>query len=435
MKNSITRSIAVTGSLLLATGLVAVEVSAAGFQVSETSVSALGRAFAGAGISAEGPSDMFHNPAGLMLSSGREMEFGLHSIHPNAEFKDDGSILPSSVPPGHESNGGTTALVPNFFYATNRGADLRYGIGLTSPFGLTTEYDPNWIGRYHAIKSELITVELNPTMAMRVNENLSLGGGITLIKAEAELSQAQFTGTPTDGRATVEGDDIAFGFNLGIVAGDENARLGFGYRSKVDLHITGKLYSSQPTGANANLTLPATAYLSGFKKLNDKFDVLATIRWTDWSTFKELRIDFDEIPPPILPGVLTPFPPPAIKKYNWKDSNTYSIGVNYRPNQRWTLRGGYARDESPIAKDEFRTPRIPDGDRDWLTLGGSYQASAKTRIDFAFAHLFTDAARVNQDADLLPTENPPTSKLKGTYEDTEANIFAIQLHYKLGAAK
>ena len=430
MKNSITRSIAVTGSLLLGTGLVAVEVSAAGFQVSETSVSALGRAFAGAGISADGPSDMFHNPAGLMLGKGREMEFGLHSIHPNAEFKDDGSThtpLSLSIPIGRESNGGTTALVPNFFYATNRGADLRYGIGLTSPFGLTTEYDPNWIGRYHAIKSELITVELNPTMAMRVTENLSLGGGITLIKAEAELSRAQLTGG-TDGRVTVEGDDIAFGFNLGIVAGDENARLGFGYRSKVDIKVDGELTVSgtvnfdKKVGATADLTLPATAYLSGFKKLNDKLDLLATIRWTDWSTFKELRIDGDD-------GL-----PLSSKEYNWKDSNTYSIGVNYRPNHSWTLRGGYARDESPIAKGKFRTPRIPDGDRDWLTLGGSYQASAKTRIDFAFAHLFTDAARVNQTANLDPRmpDGPPTSELNGTYENTEANIFAIQLHYKLG---
>ena len=429
MKNSITRSIAVTGSLLLATGLVAVEVSAAGFQVSETSVSALGRAFAGAGISADGPSDMFHNPAGLMLSKGREMEFGLHSIHPNAEFKDNGSAHTPSPPPpeGRESNGGTTALVPNFFYATSRGADLRYGIGLTSPFGLTTEYDPKWIGRYHAIKSELITVELNPTMAMRVNENLSLGGGITLIKAEAELSRAQFTGTPAgDARVTVEGDDIALGFNLGIVAGDENARFGFGYRSKVDLHVDGDLTITGPInekiGATADLTLPATAYLSGFKKLNHKFDLLATIRWTDWSTFKELRIDGDD-------GL-----PLSSKEYNWKDSNTYSIGVNYRPNHSWTLRGGYARDESPIAKGKFRTPRIPDGDRDWLTLGASYQASAKTRIDFAFAHLFTDAARVNQTAYLGPADMPKavTSELKGAYENTEANIFAIQLHYKLG---
>ena len=420
MKKSITRSIAVTGSLLLATGLVAVEVSAAGFQVSETSVSALGRAFAGAGISAEGPSDMFHNPAGLMLSSGREMEFGLHSIHPNAEFKDDGSIVPP--PEGPDSNGGTTALVPNFFYATNRGADLRYGIGLTSPFGLTTEYDPNWIGRYHAIKSELITVELNPTMAMRVTENLSLGGGITLIKAEAELSQAQYipTNPPIDARVTVKGDDIALGFNLGIVAGDENARLGFGYRSKVDLNVDGELTvnGTPMSGANADLTLPATAYLSGFKKLNHKLDLLATIRWTDWSTFKELRVEFDDdnLQPEITP-------------YNWQDSNTYSIGVNYRPNHSWTLRGGYARDESPIAKGKFRTPRIPDGDRDWLTLGGSYQASAKTRIDFAFAHLFTDAASVRQpDA----VAGAATAELNGTYENTEANIFAIQLHYKLG---
>ncbi len=430
MKNFITRTVAVAGSLLLGSGIVAVDVSAAGFQVSETSVNSLGRAFAGAGISGDGPSDMFHNPAGLMLGNGREMEFGLHSIHPNAEFKDNGSTITSPAQLGVESNGGTTALVPNFFYAADLGEHSRYGIGLTSPFGLTTEYDSNWIGRYHAIKSELITVELNPTIAVRVNETISIGGGITLIKAKAELSQALFLppdGT-TDERATVEGDDTALGLNFGIVAGDENARIGFGYRSSINIEvegdrtITGAGSFNGKVGANADLTLPATAYLSGFKKLNHKLDLLATIRWTDWSEFEELRVDFDS------------GPSPSVTPENWQDSNTYSIGVDYRPNARWTFRGGYARDESPIKDDEFRTPRIPDTDRDWLTLGGSYQATDKTRIDFAFAHLFTDDAPVRQTVDLTPTPGAVTADLNGTYENTEANIFAVQLHFDLGTA-
>ena len=428
MKNSITRTVMVAGSLLLGTGIVAVDVSAAGFQVSETSVNSLGRAFAGAGISGDGPSDMFHNPAGLMLGKGREMEFGLHSIHPNADYKDNDSTIPP--PKGVESNGGTTALVPNFFYAADLGEHSRYGIGLTSPFGLTTEYDPNWIGRYHAIKSELITVELNPTIAVRVNETISIGGGITLIKAEAELSQAQFIPGGNDGRATVEGDDTALGLNFGIVAGDENARIGFGYRSSINLEVEGDLTITGAgasfdgkVGANADITLPATAYLSGFKKLNHKLDLFATIRWTDWSEFEELRVIKSD------DGTTL-----SVTPENWQDSNTYSIGVDYRPNDRWTFRGGYARDESPIKDDEFRTPRIPDGDRDWLTLGGSYQASAKTRVDFAFAHLFTDDAPVHQTVDLTPTPGAVTAELEGTYENTEANIFAVQLHFDLGTA-
>ena len=369
-----------------------------------------------------------------MLGAGRENEVGVHLVMPNAAYADRGSTLTLRQPPpaspviqrtgGVESNGGENALVPNFYYAAELGKNARYGLGLTSPFGLTTRYDANWVGRYHAIKTELITVELNPTAAFKINDTLSLGAGITLMKAEAEISQAQYIGPGTDGRSTVQGDDTAFGFNFGALLGDENARIGLGYRSRTDLDIEGDLNIVPlgiKTGANADLILPATAYLSGFKRLGKNLALLATLRWTDWSEFEELRIEFDNG----LPAAVTP--------QNWKDSNTYSIGLRYRPDHRWAFRFGYAKDESPIKNDEFRTPRIPDTDRDWLAFGVSYRASAKTRVDFAYAHLFTDDAPVHETID-LNAAMPGTiiSDLNGTYEDTEIDIFALRIHFALG---
>ena len=429
--STIIRSIIATA---IAFPLVSGSALAAGFQVSETSVSGLGLAFAGAGITGNGPADLFHNPAGLMLGTGRDFQFGLHSIHPNAQFKNLNStetpLLPTISPPtpatGIEANGGEDALVPNFFYAADLGTNLRYGIGITSPFGLTTEYNANWIGRYHAIKTELITVEINPAVAYKVNDTFSIGAGITLITADAELSRALYTGAGNpDARATVEGDDTGVGFNFGIVVGDENARIGLGYRSRTALELDGDLTIPAlgvKTGANADLNLPSTIYLSGFKKLSDQFDLFATIRHTDWSEFEELRIELDN-------GGAADVTP-----QNWKNSNTYSIGLRYRPTDRWTVRAGYARDESPIKNDTYRTPRIPDSNREWLTAGGSYQATPRMRIDFSFAHLFTDDAAINQTTlSGIPGATPQAvaSNLNGKYEDTAANIFALQLHIDL----
>ena len=414
--------IAITGS----------NVYSAGFQISEVSVTGLGRGFAGAGISGDGPSDLFHNPSGLMLNSGSQIELGLYVIDPNADYRDNGSnlnLLTAAGPiaiaaDGIESNGGETAFVPNAYYATDINQNTRFGIGLASPYGLTTEYDANWIGRYHAIKSELITVEVNPVIAHRINDNLSVGGGVTLLKADADLSQAQFMGPGiADGLNRVEGDDTAVGFTLGLMVGDENSRFGFGYRSAIDIEVEGTL-SITPigitAGAEAEITLPATAYISGFKKLGEKLDLLASIRWTDWSEFDELRVDFDNG----LPSAITP--------QNWQDSYTYSIGLNYRKSDHWAFRLGYARDQTPISDDEFRTPRIPDTDRDWLSVGASYQATKKVRIDLSYAHLFTDSAPITESLDLISTmPGVATSNLNGSFQNTSANIYGIQVHINL----
>ena len=414
-----------------------------GFQVSESSVSALGLAFAGAGIGGDSPADLFHNPGGLMLREGRETVAGLHWIAPNAAFKkavatdtDMDTDMNTETNTGRESNGGENAVVPNFYYAADAGARLRYGVGITSPFGLATDYSANWAGKYHAIKTELLTVEVNPVLGWRVNDWLSVGGGITLMKAEAEISSLAPPPLPPDTLAEVEGDDTAVGYNFGIVAGDENARIGFGYRSKTELGIKGNATFTHAThgviaktGAKADLTLPATVYLSGVKKINEKFNLLATIRWTDWSQYKELHVELDS-------GDGNPIP------QNWRDSYTYSIGVRYLPAERWILRAGYSLDETPL-KDKYRTARIPDTDRQWLALGASFQATKKTRIDIAFAHLFTEDASVCQDITAAAGNDPggeivpcgtvmsDDKSLIGTFDNTEANILAIQLHFTL----
>ena len=405
-------------------------VFAAGFQISETSVANLGRAFAGNGVAGDSISDMFANPASLMLRGGRESELGLHLLFTSTDLKNQGSNLVLSsigaviASPSRGTKASGRAVIPNIYYAADLGKDLRYGLSITSPFGLVTEYDDDWIGRYHAIKSELVIVDINAGIAYQVKDNISIGGGISVLLADSELSRAQFTGLgKPDARATIEGHDTSFSFNLGIIVGDDNGRLGIGYRSKADIEAQGSLKIpglGVSAGARADVTLPQTAYISGFRKVSDKIDILGTIRWTGWSSFEELRIEFDNG----LPDNVTP--------ENWDNSTTYSIGMNYHIDDQWILRGGLAFDQTPVS-DEFRTPRIPDTDRTWVSLGGSYQASEKIRVDFGYAHIFTDDAPLNQSASLVLTSpGAVVDNLNGKYTDTDADLLSVSFKIALG---
>ncbi len=419
-----------SASLFALASAISGSVFAAGFQISETSVTSLGRAFAGNGVAGDSISDMFANPASLMLRGGRESELGLHLLFTSTDFENQGSNLVLSstgtvlTSPSGGTKGSGSAVIPNVYYAADLGKDLRYGLSITSPFGLVTEYDDDWIGRYHAIKSELVTIDINAGIAYQLKDNISIGGGISVLLADSELSRAQFTGLgKPDARATIEGDDTAFGFNLGIIVGDDNGRLGIGYRSKADIEAQGSLKIPRlgvSAGARADVTLPQTAYISGFRKVSDKIDILGTIRWTGWSSFEELRIEFDNG----LPDNVTP--------ENWDNSTTYSIGMNYHIDDQWILRGGLAFDQTPVS-DEFRTARIPDTDRTWVSLGGSYQAREKIRVDFGYAHIFTDDAPLNQSASLVPTSpGALVDNLNGKFTDSDADLLSVSVNIVLG---
>ena len=420
MKNVNAIKNAVLASSLI---LVSSHVYSAGFQISEATVSGLGRAFAGAGVAGDDVSDMFYNPAGMFLAEGRQFQAGLSIIDSKSDFS--GTATPLGGP---EDDGGETGAVPNFYYVFPESGNLKYGIGITAPFGLATEYDSNWAGRYQAIKSELKTIDINPAIAYKVNDQFSIGAGISLQYAEAELTQARFLGPGVpDGRSKVDGDNWDFGFNLGAMfSPSDSTRFGIGFRSKVSQKVEGDLNVTSPTGATlvaagaeAEVDLPETVYLGAFHSLNEKVDLLASARWTNWSRFDELRIKFDNG----LPDSVTP--------ENWDDSWTLSIGTNYHLNNEWTLRAGYAHDESPVP-DEDRTARIPDSDRDWFTLGASYTPNPNFTVDLGYAHLSGDDATINESTVIAAPPAAPAvlaSTLVGEY-DGSADIFGIQLQWR-----
>lgn len=409
-------------------------VHAAGFQISEQSVSGLGRAFAGAGVAGDDASDMFYNPGGMMILEGSQFQVGSTILDISGQFTNEGSTQRlftgagfATVPSrGVNSDGGDTAIVPHMYYSSEMKGNMKFGLSISAPFGLKTEYDSNWTGRYHALTSELKTVDINPSVAWEINDSLSAGFGISIQHAEATLSRAVFQGPGApDGKAVIEGDNVGFGFNFGAMfTPNERTRIGFSYRSKIKQEVDGHLtISGTPRDAKipavASVDLPETIYLSAAHDLNDKLSLFGTARWTKWSRFEELRIKFAGG----LPDDVTP--------ENWKDSTTLSIGLAYRMNDRVTLRAGYSSDESPVPGVEFRTPRIPDSDRDWLTLGATFKPKDNMTVDVGYAYLTSDAGALDNTVNLVSTSPGAfTDTLRGSYKDSSVHMIGAQVRWE-----
>lgn len=407
------------GSSILTIG----NVYAAGFALIEQNASGMGNAYAGAAAVAEDASTIFFNPAGMTYIDGTQAVGALHLIKPNADFNDKGSIgaqgIPAAVVPrGDEGpNAGDLAFVPNFYFMTEINPSVKVGVGVNAPFGLKTEYDDEWLGRFQAVKSELKTVNINPSIAIKVNDQLSLGLGLSAMWAEAELTRQVNRVVAPESDVKIKGDDWGFGFNLGaIYQATQDTRLGFSYRSKVTQTLEGDAkFGSALAAANSDVTakvdLPESFSASVFSKVNDKWDVMADVTWTRWSRFKELRIKFDS-------GA-----DDAVTEENWDNTLRYSVGLNYHYSDAIKLRAGLAYDEEAI-KDEYRTARIPGNDRKWVSLGASYQMTPTSKFDIGYSHLFLS------DADIDDNQNTLAKGFNGRITgDYEASVDILSLQY------
>ena len=406
-------------------------VMAAGYALIEQSITGLGRAFSGSAAVADDASTIFFNPAGLTNLTRKEMNMGLNLIAPRAEFSDSGSNT-NGIPltGGDGSNAGEMAAVPNFYYAQPLNEKTVVGIGVGAPYGLVTDYGDSWQGRYHAIRSDLLTVNINPSIAFKPTEKLSLGFGVNLQYIDLELTQAAnfgvLSGTPqqNDGRVRLTADDWSWGYNLGLTYQfTETTRMGLSYRSKITHDLTGEGEFRTPPNVSASatalgfrdgdingrVTLPESASIALHHQLNPKWAVMADASWTRWNRFEELRIKSDV-------QSLN-----SVKEEDWENSMRYGLGLEYRANNRWSWRAGIAYDETPIPNAQRRTPRIPDSDRTWLAFGASYYYSDNIILDAAYSHIFM------KDTNIDDTDTNG-NQLLGRYKNS-VDIVGVQLRW------
>ncbi len=398
---------------------ISTEAFAGGFHILEQSAEGVGNAYAGSVAGYGDGSEVYVNPAAMSFMEGTKVSFGGHFIIPSSEFSDKGStnVVGLPVGGGDGPDGGETAFVPNFYVVHQLNDDWHLGFGVSAPFGLATEYDRQWVGRYQAVESELTNINLTPAVSYKVSDNFSIGAGLNIMYLDATLSNAVDFGSigvgalglPTaaslgllpqqaDGFAEVEGDDWAVGFHLGAAYEyAEDSRVGLSWHSRTQSTLTGDAKFEVPSnaailmsnglfadsGASANVDLPEFIN-AGFKhKLNSDFSLLGEVQWTRWTRFDELRINFNSAQPD------------SVVDEGWNNTWRYSLAVNYHPCEDWLFKAGFTYDEEPIADDEHRTPRIPGNDRKWMAFGADYQITDDVLVGLSYAHLFVSDASSN----------------------------------------
>lgn len=419
----------VTGSLASVLLALSGNAQSSGFALIEQSGSGLGNAYAGGAASAEDASTVFFNPAGMSRLEGKQVVAVIHVIDPSVTFTDGGSTAvtaPAPRPLGTSGvDAGSLAFVPNGYFTMEVNPKMHFGIGVNVPFGLETDYPAGWIGRFQALKSSIETLNVNPSLSYQVSDTISIGAGINYQKVEAELTSARNLGA-SEGLTTLQGNDDAWGYNFGVLMDlPTGGRLGVAYRSSIDYTLEGTVAVTNaagvllaaPTAITADLETPDTLSLSYFQALNDKWDVMADISRTGWSSFQELRIK-----------VASSGATLQVTPENWSDTWRYSVGANYHYDEKWLARLGVAFDQAPVS-DVDRTARIPDNDRTWLALGGQYKPNKASAIDFGYAHLFVKDSTINNNTGAAGTPSPATvGNLVGTYNNS-VDIVSVQYTY------
>ncbi|MBL4803798.1 MAG: outer membrane protein transport protein [Alphaproteobacteria bacterium] len=426
----------------LGTALSSSAANAAGFYIQEQSVSGLGAAFSGSTTSLNDPSTVYFNPAGMTRLNGIQGQLGAHLLLPNSELTDTGSTGPAAlgslpISGGDGGNPYDPTPVPNAFLTYQVNDQLWAGLALSAPFGLANEYDSDWFGRFDSIKTELTTIDIQPSVAFKINDRVSIGGGINIQYADAELTSAAnpVLGGGTEGVSTLKGDDWSVGYNIGLQANPwEGGTIGLSYRSAVSHELEGRIISEGTTSADfdvsgtADLDLPDIATFGVAQDVNDKWKVMGQATWFGWNNFEDITaVTNEDIS--IIGGAITRSPGDVVSSVtqNYQTTWALALGTEYDYSDEWTFRGGVQFDETPTT-DEFRTSRTPDGDRTWLSGGATYNINDRLSVDMAATYIWIDSETI----DVSRNNSFSTAVQTEVEADTEGNvgIVAVGLTYK-----
>ena len=423
------------------------QVQASGFQLKENSVKSMGSAFAGSGVKTGDTSVVVNNPATMTQFEGTTVQADVTVIDLNYEFQGSGTdALGQPLTGSNGGNAGDVTPVPALSIVHKLDNGLALGAMVSAPFGLKTEYEAGWVGRYFAQTSDVKVVDMTFSAALDIiPDHLSVGVGAIYSTADVTLSKAVDFGTllfanpatrplpfarpqARDGFVEVQGDDSGFGWLAGVnLRPNDRFSIGLSYRSEIDYGLTGDadwtvpqdvaaVFGSSPMtaplfqdgGVTAQLTTPSITSVAATFDVTDRFMVMATWAETGWSSLREVRINFDNPDPD------------AVEPFEWEDTVFASVGAEYKLNDAWTLRGGVASDETPTSI-EHRTPRLPDDDRLWYSIGATWQVSPALDVNLAYTRIEPDDPKVDIASG--------GSRIAGPF-DGNANLFGVSAQYR-----
>jgi len=403
-------------AIAVAVGALSTQALAAGFALNEQSISGMGTSFAGRSSSADDASTVFGNPAGMALLKREQVSFGVAAINAKTDIKDA-----SGVPPTGSNDGDMVPVtaVPMGYYVKPIDDKWALGLGVYVPFGLITDYENGFQGRYFGDYSEVRVITVQPTVSYRFNEKLSVGFGPTINRIDGQLESAvpPLAGT-SDSRVKIKGDDTALGFNIGMLYEfSPHTRAGLTYHSKVDYKLEG---DTEITGsdlalgsfgaygkydASLDLETPESIDLSLTHELNDQWTIYGGATLTRWSRLESIVVENEGVAPGPASGLFGTIS----EEQDWHDTWSYALGAAYKLNKQWTLRTGVALDQSPT-NNTHRSPRIPTGDRTAVSFGLAWNPTDDMTVDLAYSYLWEEDTKISQ-----------ASATRGAYNATYEN--------------
>lgn len=440
MNSTFSRTLLVTSILFTSTASVA-----GGFQVNEHSATGLGRAFAGEAVIADNASVLSRNAAAMMMFDTTSISFGLTMVKPDVSVKNTQynrlhtvGIIPTgldSMSIDDTDSIASTEFVPNIYVIQPLSDKWAFGFASYSNFGTGTEFDDKYDASVFGGKTEVKSANIGFSLAYKLNEQLSVGGGVDVIygignlyrdldRNQCDLSLAGTScATKKITALDISATGVGIGGNVGVVyqLNDRN-RFGLSYKYSPEVKAKGDVdylenHLHGVTSDAVYLPLPDIAEFSGYHLLTDKVAIHYSYQWIGWSAFDSVDIndvDSDQRT--------------SVKEYNWKNSYHIAVGTTYYLNKKWTLRAGYMFDKTPV--DEITSISIPDSDRQWFSTGFTYNWSDKTSLDFGFTYLIgkdVDASEVQDIPDIGGVSTPNPSLTATTHAD--AILAAIQLSH------
>lgn len=399
IKNSTFGKLTIAAALCSSAIMCAPTASAAGFQLTEQSVAGMGRAHAGAGIVGDDVSAIHYNPAGMTLLHGLQTTVAGTYVSLDIDYK--------GLNGARENGRDKPASVPAAFLSYQLNDSLWLGLAITSPYGMRIRYGSDWDAHERGISGSVTTVDINPSIAWKVNDYVSLGGGVSALWTHSKIK----SGIPEgfgDGQFEYKGSDWMFTYNLGLmVTPTEDLRFGVSYRSSAhvtargDYYIRGNNYMNGEGDGKGRLQTPETVYISATWKPIQRLRLSGLARWANWKKFENMRFSMDDssnlqktqfrqmvsIVRPQLAGMLQTGLSNISIQNDWKATWLFSLGADLDITDQWTIRGGIALETDPIKHQQLRTALIPDTKRLWLTCGLSWKPTPKWQIDMAYGHI------------------------------------------------
>jgi len=419
----------------------AVTAFAGGYQINEHGARAMGMGGAFVAQAADA-SAIYFNPAGLGFQKGFRFMGGTTVILPSTKFTGGAGTSMESL----------TFFPSNLYLTYGMENGLTFGVGVFNPYGLGTEWPASWDGRQQAVKTDLQTFYINPTIAYKFSDQLSIGVGVSYILGKVTLKQrvptlSALAPAPTpaanDGAITLDGDGTGIGFNAGILyKPTKDLSIGVSYRTltKIDFEGDAKFtdmgaLAGPPLGplnffpggtGKTTLPFPSSLFAGIAYNITEDFTLEADFQYVGWKEYNELNLDIPKGPGGFPTPTSPPLQGPQVLKKEWDNSILLRLGGEYRM-ERLALRAGVVYDQTP-QPDKSVEPMLPDANRIELVAGFGYKLTDNFSIDAAFQFIsFSDrSGSVTSKTALYPLV--PAKTVSGNYQSS-AMLIGVDLSY------